>query len=125
MSFRRELCLAAGLAIARTGLFTWTQVLPLDGIPILGTDYGQLVWNMWSVERAVSRGQSPLASDMVFHPLGTSLAAHVLTPAFFPVTAVVKALRGSDDLLYPVIAYKVSMGLCYTVIAFAAFSFWT
>ncbi len=120
---RRELLIAAVLSIPLAWLFTWTQVFPLDGIPVLGTDYGQLVWNMWSVDRAISSGRSPLHTDLVFHPLGTSLAAHVLTPAFFPVTALVKAMRGSEDLLYPIIAYKTSIAFCYMVIAFAAYGF--
>ncbi len=125
----RELVGAALLALPLALLFTWTQVFPLDGIPVLGTDYGQLVWNMWSVDRAISSGTSPLHSDMVFHPLGTSLAAHVLTPAFFPVTAAVKAWRrlsgagGGEDLLYPLIAYKTSIGLCYAAIVFFAYAF--
>jgi len=126
---RRELGAAALLALPLALLFTWTQVLPLDGIPVLGTDYGQLVWNMWSVDRAISSGASPLHSDIVFHPIGTSLAAHVLTPGFFPVTAVVKGLRrlsgagGSEDLLYPLIAYKTAIGLCYVAIAFSTYAF--
>lgn len=128
---RGELGIAAALAVPLALLFTWTQVLPLDGIPVLGTDYGQLVWNMWSVDRAVSSFESPLHSDMVFHPIGTSLAAHVLTPAFFPVTAAVRLARGlfgyadplGDDLLYPLIAYKVAIGLCYVALAFSIYAF--
>ncbi len=128
---RRELGIAALLSVPLALLFTWTQVLPLDGLPVLGTDYGQLVWNMWSVDRAISSFQSPLHSDIVFHPVGTSLAAHVLTPAFFPVTAMVKLWRGwtepvpgdPDDLLYPLIAYKVAIGLCYVAITFATYAF--
>ena len=125
----RELGAAAFLAIPLALLFTWTQVLPLDGIPVLGTDYGQLVWNMWSVDRAIFSGTSPLHSDIVFHPIGTSLAAHVLTPGFFPVTAAVKTFRrlvgtgGGEDLLYPLIAYKIAIGLCYIAIAFAMYVF--
>ncbi|MBX7183852.1 MAG: hypothetical protein K1Y01_01795 [Vicinamibacteria bacterium] len=125
----RELGAAALLAVPLALLFTWTQVFPLDGIPVLGTDYGQLVWNMWSVERAMSSGTSPLHSDIVFHPVGTSLAAHVLTPAFFPVTAAIKLGRrlvgagGEEDLLYPLIAYKVAIGLCYVAIALSAYAF--
>ena len=120
---RGEVSAAALLCAPLALLFTWTQVFPLDGIPVLGTDYGQLVWNMWSVERSVSSLQSPLQTDMVFHPIGTSLAAHVLTPAFFPLTMAVKWMRGSDDLLYPMIAYKVAIGLCYAVLAFATYVF--
>ena len=127
---RRELGIAAPLAVLLALLFTWTQVLPLDGIPVLGTDYGQLVWNMWSVDRAISSGESPLHSDMVFHPVQTSLAAHVLTPGFFPVTSAVKLWRratgdfdGAEDLLYPIVAYKVAIGLCYVLIAFATYAF--
>ncbi len=125
----RERGAAALLAVPLALLFTWTQVFPLDGIPVLGTDYGQLVWNMWSVDRAISSGTSPLHSDIVFHPVGTSLAAHVLTPGFFPVTAVVKGWRrlsgagGSEDLLYPLIAYKVAIGLGYVAITFCAYAF--
>lgn len=119
----RELGAAALLSIPLALLFTWTQVWPLDGIPVMGTDYGQLVWNMWSVERAVSSGRSPLHSDMVFHPIGTSLAAHVLTPAFFPVTAAVRAALGGEDLLYPLVAYKIAIGLCYMALAFATYGF--
>jgi hypothetical protein len=119
----RELALAALLAVPLALLFTWTQVFPLDGIPVMGTDYGQLVWNMWSVDRAIATGESPLHSDMVFHPIGTSLAAHVLTPGFFPITAAVKAARGSEDLLYPLIAFKFAIGLCYVAIAFSMWVF--
>ena len=62
MISRRELGFAGGLAVALTWVFAWTQVLPFDGIPVLGTDYGQMVWNMWSVERAVSMGAVAAAS---------------------------------------------------------------
>jgi len=128
---RRELGLSAVLAVPLALLFTWTQIFPLDGIPVMGTDYGQLVWNMWSVDRAVWSFQSPLHSDIVFHPIGTSLAAHVLTPGFFPVTAAVRLFRGAlgvtppgqEDLLYPLVAYKVAIGICYAVIAFSIFAF--
>ncbi len=125
----RESGIAALLSVPLALLFTWTQVFPLDGIPVMGTDYGQLVWNMWSVDRAISSGHSPFHSDLIFYPVGTSLAAHVLTPAFFPVTAAVKIWRrvlgagGSDDLLYPLVAYKFAIGLCYVAIAFATYSF--
>ena len=119
----RELGLAAILSVPLALFFAWTQVFPLDGIPSLGTDYGQLVWNMWSVERAVSSFHSPLSTDLMFHPVGTSLAAHVLIPAFFPVTAVMKAVRGRDDLLYPLMAYKIAIGLCYTAITCATYGF--
>lgn len=119
----RELALAALLAVPLALLFTWTHVFPLDGIPVMGTDYGQLVWNMWSVDRAISAGESPLHSDMVFHPIGTSLAAHVLTPGFYPITAAVKVARGSADLLYPLIAYKIAIGLCYVAIVFWLWAF--
>ena len=120
---RAEVGAAVLLCAPMALLFTWTQVFPLDGIPVLGTDYGQLVWNMWSVERSVSSFQSPLQTDLVFHPIGTSLAAHVLTPAFFPLTMAVKWMRGSEDLLYPIIAYKIAIGLCYSVLAFATYAF--
>ena len=120
---RREIAIAAFLAIPLALAFTWTQVFPLDGVPVMGTDYGQLVWNTWSVERAISHGESPLHSDLIFHPVGTSLAAHVLTPAFFPVTMLVKAVRGPEDLLYPMIAYKIAIALCYIAITFATYAF--
>jgi hypothetical protein len=100
------------LSIPLALLFTWTQVLPLDGIPVMGTDYGQFVWNMWSVERAISSGASPLHSDLMFHPIGTSLAAHVLT-----------LWRGGDDLLYPLVAYKAAIALSYIAITFATWAF--
>ncbi|MEO6400579.1 MAG: hypothetical protein ABIP62_01065 [Vicinamibacteria bacterium] len=128
--WRRETMVAAVLSVPLALLFTWTQVFPLNGIPVLGTDYGQLVWNMWSVDRAISSGESPLHSDIVFDPIGTSLAAHVLTPGFFPVTATVKLWRrvlgsfdGPEDLLYPMVAYKLAIGLSYAVIAFATYAF--
>ena len=43
---RAELGAAALLCGPLALFFTWTQVFPLDGIPVMGTDYGQLVWNM-------------------------------------------------------------------------------
>jgi hypothetical protein len=119
----RELGAALVLAVPLSLLFTWTHAFPLDGIPVMGTDYGQLVWNMWSVDHSVSSGQSPLHTDMVFHPIGTSLAAHVLTPAFYPVTAAVKAWRGSADLMYPMIAYKIAIGLGFVAIPFCMYAF--
>ncbi len=128
---RSELGIAALVSIPLALWFTWTQVFPLDAIPVLGTDYGQLVWNMWSVERAIFSFESPLHSDLVFHPIGTSLAAHVLVPAFFPVTAAVRIGRAAlgyagptgADLLYPLIAYKIAIGLSYMAIAFSIYAF--
>lgn len=119
----RNETLGAFAAIAVATLFTWTQVFPLDGLMEMGTDYGQMAWNMWAVDREISAGRSPLHTDAMFHPAGTSLAAHVLVPGYWPVTALVKLWRGSTDLLYPIYAYKIAIWLAYGVIVWATWRF--
>lgn len=84
----------------------------------MGTDYGQFAWNLWAVDEAISSLRWPLRTDLMFHPQGSSLAAHVLTPGFWPWTAAVKALLGADDRSFPIVAYRSAIGLLYALIVF-------
>ena len=61
-----------------------TEVLPLDAVrqADLASDYGLLTWNLWATTEAVRHGESPYETRLLFHPLGSNLAAHTLGPGF-------------------------------------------
>jgi hypothetical protein len=120
---RRESGLAAALAPAVAVLLAGTQIFPLDGLVEMGTDYGQFVWNMWAVDTTIAAGRNPLFTDWMFHPEGSSLAAHVLVPGYWPVTALVRMVLGRDDLLYPLVAYRLSILVAFSVLTFGTWSF--
>ncbi len=60
------------------------------GLPELDRDVGQMIWNLWIVAESMWRGESPLETSMILHPVGANLSIHTLASGFFPITALVK-----------------------------------
>jgi len=90
------------------------HVVPLGGIVEPGGDYGLMVWNLWIVNRAITHGENPYFTTLVYHPLGARLVKHTLVPGFWPVTFLTQLLSGGDPL-YPLYAYRLCILLSFTL----------
>jgi hypothetical protein len=101
-------CLAVTLFLLQTHLF------PLGGIPAAGpgSDHGLLTWNFWWLTESALHARNPYRTGLLFHPLGSSLAAHTLAPGFAPVGLVAKAALAGDSQ-YPLYALRLSIGVCF------------
>jgi hypothetical protein len=111
---------AAGCLIVTLFLLR-THLVPLGGVPATGpgSDHGLLAWNFWWVTESVLQGRNPYRTTLLFHPLGSSLAAHTLGPGFVPVGLLARAaLHG--DAAYPLHALRLSIGLCFALGMFLA-----
>lgn len=51
-----------------------------EGLAGDGADANLFVWNHWWLAKALSEGESPYETDMVFWPTGTSLVLHTFSP---------------------------------------------
>jgi hypothetical protein len=105
---------AFGLSAAASLLLLRRHVLPLGGIVEPGADYGLMIWNLWFVERAVTHGESPYVTSLLYHPLGARLVKHTLVPGFWPVTFMTRVLSGGDPL-YPLYAHRLCSLLSFTL----------
>jgi hypothetical protein len=112
------------LALLFTLGMLFNYVLPLNSLlyttGVKGQDTGQMIWNIWFVNEAITSGHSPFSTNQVFYPLGTSLAHHSLGAGFFPLTFLVKALSGNDPL-YPFYAYKLIILFSFTLILWLSY----
>jgi hypothetical protein len=90
------------------------NVIPLGGIVEPGGDYGLMVWNLWFVERAVTQGENPYFTPLIYYPLGAQLVKHTLVPGFWPVTFLTR-LASLGDPLYPLYAYRICILLSFTL----------
>ena len=104
---------AAASAIASL-LLLKRHVTPLGGIVEPGGDYGLMVWNLWVVDRALSHGDNPYFTSLVYHPLGARLVRHTLVLGYWPVTLLTRVLSRGDPL-YPLYAYRLSILLSFTL----------
>ena len=104
---------AAGSALCSLALLG-RHVIPLGGIVEPGGDYGLMVWNLWFVNRAVTHGENPYFTPLVYHPLGARLVKHTLVPGFWPVTFLADLVSGEDPL-YPLYAYRLCILLSFTL----------
>ena len=104
---------AAASAIASL-LLLKRHVTPLGGIVEPGGDYGLMVWNLWIVDRALSHGDNPYFTSLIYHPLGARLVKHTLVLGYWPVTLLTRLLSGGDPL-YPLYAYRLSILLSFTL----------
>ena len=104
----------AAVSAAASLALLWRHVTPLGGIVEPGGDYGLMAWNLWIVDRAVSHGENPYFTSLVYHPLGSRLVRHTLVLGYWPVTLLTRmATRG--DPLYPLCAYRLSILLSFTL----------
>jgi hypothetical protein len=91
-----------------------TEVVPLGAVRAedLASDYGLLTWNLWATTEAVLRGESPYRTRLLFHPVGSNLAAHTLGPGFVPLGALARAARGGRSD-YPLYAHRLAIAVCF------------
>lgn len=110
------------------GVFTlgmiYHYVVPLNAVlysnGIAGNDAGQMVWNLWSVNEAITRGHNPYQTSLLYYPEGANLSHHTLAAGFFPVTFLVKLISGGNEL-YPIYAVRVITLLCFALLLFFSY----
>jgi hypothetical protein len=97
------------------------EVLPLGGVRAedLAQDYGLLTWDLWATTESALRGESVYHTRLLYHPLGSKLAAHTLGPGFIPVGLVARVVRGGRAD-YPLYAHRLSILLCFGLGMFLA-----
>jgi hypothetical protein len=72
---------ALGGYLALTIFFHWPAVRHLGSRALSdGGDGASFLWSYWSFPRAVTRLDNPFETDLLFHPIGSSLAFHTNTP---------------------------------------------
>ena len=102
----------------------YNYVFPLSSLlyttGIKGQDCGQMIWNLWFANEAITSGHSPFTTNLIFHPLGANLGHHTLAAGFFPLTFLVKKLSGNDPL-YPFYAFKVIILFSFTLILWLSY----
>ena len=94
---------------------------PLGAVDRPGGDALLMIWNLWHVNEALSHGRNPLRTDLIYHPLGAGLARHTYSPGYVPVSLVAERIWRGDPH-YPVHAYRLSIGLSFSL-AFACCHF--
>jgi hypothetical protein len=113
------LCLVFTLAML------YHYVIPLNALPfnegIKGQDCGQMVWNLWVVNEAISGGHNPYATTLIYYPSGANLVYHSLAVGFFPVTFLVQQISGGD-VMYPFYAYRLIILLSFSLILFFSYA---
>jgi hypothetical protein len=114
------LCLIFTLAMLYHCVVPLGAVLFTEGIK--GQDCGQMIWNLWTVNEAVSGGHNPYTTKLIYYPAGaTNLVYHSLAAGFFPVTFLVKQLSGGD-VMYPFYAYRLIILLSFSLILFFSYA---
>lgn len=102
----------------------FNYVLPLNSLlyttGVKGQDTGQMIWNIWFVNEAITSGHSPFSTNQVFYPVGTNLAHHSLGAGFFPLTFLVEKLSGNDPF-YPFYAYKLIVLFSFSLILWLSY----
>jgi hypothetical protein len=113
------------LCLVFTALMIFNCVFPLNAVwatgGIVEPDCAQAMWNLWAVSEAVTHGQNPYATDLLYYPIGVANLSHqAIAAGFFPVTLLVKTLtRGST--LYPLYAYRLITLLCLTLLLYSSY----
>ncbi len=104
--------LYAGLTI----LITWPLAARLDQVlPGASGDTLLHYWNGWAASQALSRGQSPFFTDLIFHPQGVSLLTHNM--AWFHIGPWLLIERFIDGI----VAYNVVLLFNLALCGFSAF----
>src|SRR5215472_17083815 len=68
------------IAFLFTLLMIHNYVVPLNSLlyttGIKGQDCGQMIWNIWFANEAITSGHNPFSTNLLFYPLGANLAHH-------------------------------------------------
>lgn len=95
-------------------ILTWPLAASPGGSVSLRGDYFINLWNFWWMKTSVlDAGMSPFFTDVLFHPIGISLARHTLSPLNSLAGAMLSGPLGPHD------AFKVLL------LAHLALSGWT
>jgi hypothetical protein len=112
------------LCVLFTFVMMYNYVFPLSSLlyttGIKGQDCGQMIWNLWFANEAITSGHSLFSTNLIFYPLGANLAHHTLAAGFFPLTFLVKQLSGNDPL-YPFYAFKIIILLSFSLILWLSY----
>ena len=100
----REHLVVLGLYLLPT-LYLLARVLPrfgsvIPGGPVADIDGWQNVWSLWWVQHALSHGENPFFTSMLFYPVGVSLYLQTLNITNGLLTLPVQLLAG------PIAAYN-------------------
>lgn len=99
-------------------------IIPLGALPfaegIKGQDCGQMVWNLWAVNEAITHGHNPYTTNLIYYPIGARLAYHSLAAGFFPVTFLVQLFSGGSAM-YPIYAYRIIIWLSFTLTLYCGY----
>jgi hypothetical protein len=108
-------CLVSGLVLLNS------EVIPLGAVRSedLDSDYGLLTWNFWATTESAMRHESLYQTRLVFHPLGSNLAAHTLGAGFTPLGLLARSARGGRPD-YPLYAHRGAILVCFTLGMFLA-----
>ncbi len=113
--------LAATLGYLGLTLLVLAPVLPgfataIPGGPVADVDGWQNVWNLWWFHRAVSAGQNPFFTDLLFHPTGATLATQTLSSSNGLLVLPVTALAG------PIAGYNAAILLSFALAGLGGFA---
>lgn len=112
------------LCVLFTFAMMYNYILPLNSLlyttGIKGQDCGQMIWNLWFANEAITGGHNPFSTNLIFYPLGANLGHHTLAAGFFPLTFLVKKLSGNDPL-YPFYAFKIITLLSFSLILWLSY----
>src|SRR5258707_1816014 len=98
------LCVLFTFMMMRNYVFPLSSLLYTTGIK--GQDCGQMIWNLWFANEAITGGHSPFSTNLIFYPLGANLAHHTLAAGFFPLPFLVMKISCTYPL-YPFYAFKI------------------
>ena len=112
------ICALITFVMMHNYIFPLSSLLFTTGIK--GQDCGQMIWNLWFANEAITSGHSPFSTNLIFYPLGANLAHHTLAAGFFPLTFLVKKLSGNDPM-YPFYAFKVVILVSFTLILWLSY----
>ncbi|MBA3946769.1 MAG: hypothetical protein H0X37_19685, partial [Herpetosiphonaceae bacterium] len=111
--------LSLGLYFLGT-LYLLARVLPhfrsaIPGGAVATIDGWQNTWNMWWTHLALTRGQNPYVTDMLFFPAGQSLYLHTLNITNALLTMPMQLVGG------PLAAYNTALILGFVLTGFATY----
>ncbi len=107
-----------------TLLMMYNYIFPLGALLYTSSlgiqDCGQMVWNLWHVNEAITSGHNPYFTDSIFYPLKANLTHHTMAAGFFPVTFLVQKLSG-NGMMYPFYAYRIITWFSFTLILYGSY----
>jgi hypothetical protein len=106
-------------------LMIFNCVFPLNAVwtknGIVEPDCAQAMWNLWAVNEAITSGQNPYATRLLYYPIGAPNLSHqAIAAGFFPVTLLVKTLTRASPL-YPLYAYRLITWLCFALLLYSSY----